>query len=122
MKGETLKKITNTSKTGLKELPSLPNNEEFNVEITSKESGKKYTVSTNALSSGAELTATHTGEVTGATGLTLDKTSDILLVNVDKVLFEMFLWLLQNSQSYQNQLPIYYQDDRNHNSSHLCYW
>jgi len=52
MKGKTLKQITNTPKAGLKELPSLPNNEDFNIEVTSKESGKKYTVSTNILGSG----------------------------------------------------------------------
>jgi len=52
MKGKTLKQITNTPKAGLKELLSLPNNEDFNIEVTSKESGKKYTVSTNILGSG----------------------------------------------------------------------
>lgn len=51
MKGKTLKQITNTPKAGLKELPSLPDNEEFNVEIISKDSGKVYTVSTDAFNS-----------------------------------------------------------------------
>ena len=52
MKGGTLKQITNTPKAGLKDLPSLPDNEEFTVEIISKESGKKYIVSTDTLGSG----------------------------------------------------------------------
>jgi len=51
MKGKTLKQITNTPKAGLKELPALPDNEEFNVEIISKDSGKVYTVSTDAFNS-----------------------------------------------------------------------
>lgn len=51
MKGKTLKQITNTPKAGLKELLSLPDNEEFNVEIISKDSGKVYTVSTDAFNS-----------------------------------------------------------------------
>jgi len=51
MKGKTLKQITNTPKAGLKELSALPDNEEFNVEIISKDSGKVYTVSTDAFNS-----------------------------------------------------------------------
>jgi hypothetical protein len=52
MKGKTLNQITNTPKAGLKELSSLPDNEEFNVEITSKESGKKYLIDSSELSNG----------------------------------------------------------------------
>jgi hypothetical protein len=50
MKGKTLKQITNTPKAGLRKLSSLPSNENFNIELISDESGKKYTIDVTELS------------------------------------------------------------------------
>mgnify|MGYP000535347962 CR=1 FL=1 len=75
MKGKTLQKIINTPKAGLKELSSLPDNEEFNVEIISKDSGKVYTVSTDALGSGeggGGSSAFFSNQVDVETNITLD--------------------------------------------------
>jgi len=52
MKGKTLKQITNTSKTGLKEIPSLPSNEDFTIDLISKQSSKVYKINVNELNSG----------------------------------------------------------------------
>ena len=52
MKGKTLKQITNTSKAGLKEIPSLPSNEDFTIDLISKQSSKVYKINVNELNSG----------------------------------------------------------------------
>ena len=54
MKGKTLKQITNTSKTGLKEIPSLPSNEDFTIDLISKQSSKVYKINVNELNSATD--------------------------------------------------------------------
>jgi len=101
MKGKTLKQITNTPKAGLKKLSSLPSNENFNIELISDESSKKYAIDVTELSNstsgiqsltaGDNITVDNTdplnpivsvqditlsGEVTGSTSLSaIDKTA-----------------------------------------------
>lgn len=73
MKGKTLKQITNTPKAGLRKLSSLPSNENFNIELISDESGKKYTIDVTELSN----STSGIQSLTAGDNITIDNTDPL---------------------------------------------